>query len=457
MSDSLLVQNLRREYAESTIAILGFGREGQSSYRLLKSIWPEKEVAVFEQQPKIENFFVGEMAELPTFLTDFNQLSQYQVIFKTPAIALSESYVQAAVQHGSHVTSQLNEFLKVYRQQAIGVTGTKGKSTTSALIAHCLKVVGQPTLLAGNIGLPLFEIASKIVSETTVVAEMSSYQLDSVQFSPHVAVMVNLFPEHLNYHGSLENYGKAKANITRFQTANDLFFFHPEFTEIQNLTTDSVAQKIPFLKNLPTEIAAVVESLPLATIIKKENIPAAVTVLQKLGIDDQKIIRALKTFEGLPHRLQKVVTVNDVQFIDDTLATIPEATVAALSAFPRVDVVILGGFDRGIEYQKVVDAVIENKVKSVAFFPPSGLKMLEDLEKRYSAEKRPITRVVETMAEAVEFAFEHAEAGGTVLLSPASPSFGRFANYEQKSAEFVREVHRLAEVSSESQPKASST
>jgi len=429
---------LQKKYCEHRILILGFAREGESTYRFLRECFPLQDIAVADMNPpdlspfQDSHLFFDSECE--------SHLDRYDVIFKTPAIARSKPFLQEFEISGKVLTTQLNEFLHVYRKQVVGITGTKGKSTTSSLIAHILRENKKNVLLLGNIGIPVFDGAEKISSETEIIVEMSSYQLDSVTVSPHIAVLLNIFPEHLNYHGTFGHYVAAKSHITLFQTSDDYFFFNEDFIELNNIAEKTKAKKIAF------SISTGEEKYPthLPQIVQKNNVPPAILVAKQLGISEAESLKAIEKFQTLPHRLQKLGVYNGITFIDDTLATIPEATIAALNALPHVDVLMLGGFDRGISYESIVDTIIEKEIPTVLFFSDSGKKMLRDLQKRY-ARKMPQTFVVENMEEAVWLAYTHAAPDGVVLLSPASPSFGQFKNYEDKSAQFAQCIHDLEE------------
>jgi UDP-N-acetylmuramoylalanine--D-glutamate ligase len=430
-----LARHLQEKYSHQKIVVLGFGREGKSTLELLQEAFPDDVITIMDKQA-----FSDETLPRNVVLADYlKNLEQYDVIFKTPGIPIIEAALQDFVQLGKKITSQLSEFLEVYRDQVIGVTGTKGKSTTSALIYHFLKKAEIPTLLIGNIGTPVFSVATKITPEMKLVVEMSSYYLETVECSPHIAVMLNIFPEHLNYHGSLEHYVAAKAHITAHQTEMDYFLFNAEDEHLQDIAKKTKAYIVSYE---PSKEQPILEPFAeamghLPTIVQEQNVLPAFLVARICKIKDSSIAEALRTFETLPHRLQRVGTYKGITFIDDTLATIPEATVSAIHAFLPIDVIILGGFDRGLDYTKVVDAVIKKKIPTVLFFRPSGEKMYDILLARYKKEQIPDIYFVNSMEETVQLAFAHAKQGSVVLLSPASPSFGVFKDYEDKSTQYI--------------------
>jgi UDP-N-acetylmuramoylalanine--D-glutamate ligase len=438
-----LIASLQQQYKNKKILILGFGREGKSTYLVLRKAFPKAELTVFDEQPVDLTSFSD--SALFFEKEGFQKISQYDLIFKSPGIPIRKAELQIFLKEGKTVTSQLNEFLAVYKDRVIGVTGTKGKSTTSALIHHILNKSGRNALLAGNIGVPVFDIIEQIEPDQEIVVEMSSYQLETVKFSPHIAVWLNLFPEHLNYHGDFSQYQKAKRNITHWQDSTDFLIYNADSPEVLAAITDSKAQKRSFSPSQQQEFLFSQPSIAqLPIVIRKNNVLPAILVAEVVGVEKNEALQTLETFSPLPHRLEEIGTYRGVRFIDDTLATIPEATCEAIDASPRVDVILLGGYDRGIDFTKVVDKVIEKKIPVVLFFNPSGRKMHQIMIEKYTQEEMPRVYFVEDMKDAVEKAFLESHPGGIVLLSPASPSFGQFKNYEDKSADFVKWVKELA-------------
>jgi UDP-N-acetylmuramoyl-L-alanine---L-glutamate ligase len=440
-----LTDRLQQLYNHKKILILGWGREGQSTYQLLKTTCPDAELFVSDAtRPTDENISV---------VPYLDELSRFDIIFKTPGIPVSLPELQTYLHHGGHITSQLNEFLHVYRHQVIGVTGTKGKSTTTSLIAHIFEAAGKNVLFAGNIGTPVFDIDSEITPDTILTIEMSSYQLETVTASPHIAVLLNFFPEHLNYHNTLEHYFTAKTAITRFQTAADYFLYNQDIPRAEIFPTATLAQIKTFSdkENLsyPTEIQNILSNLSdiqLPETIKRWNILPALLAVHAYDpklLQNDNILASLASFQPLPHRLQTVSNAGGITWIDDTLATIPEATIAALETLPRVDTLLLGGYDRGIEFTKIVEAVMTHKIPAIAFFKPSGQKMYDALMADFPSAQKPMMKVVDTMEEAVRFASTHTPKGGVVLLSPSSPSFGQFRDYRDKAAQFQHWITQL--------------
>ncbi len=433
------VSHLQKQFEGKKVLILGMGREGKSTLQWLQKV-QNCEIWLSDQKQEVLHQYEDEGIQV---LPDNSAYEQFQVIIKSAGVAVRSPKLQKYFQSGGKITSQLQLFLEVFGSQTLGVTGTKGKSTTSSLIHHVIKMADKPTVLAGNIGQAVLEIVTQLEAETIAVIEMSSYQLETVTISPHWAVWLNFFPEHLNYHQSLENYFAAKENITKYQKVEDVFFYSCDFPELEKIQTKakketfSHEQMAAFLAELPKDVYQ-----HLSPVIVQQNLLPAWFVSQELQISKEVFFRAIRTFQPLPHRLQNIGTFDGVTFIDDTLATIPEAAVAALHAVPNVSVILLGGFDRGISYDLIVKTVIEKNIPAVALFKPSGEKMLE-LFRHYEPASTRKVQLVNSMEEAIRFAVEQAHPGTTVLLSPASPSFGQFQDYEAKSAEFVHWIKTI--------------
>ncbi len=420
-----LLNSLQQLYSNKQILILGLGKEGISTQKTLAALFPNQKIATMDKSNS----------------TDYLQnLGQYQVIFKTPSLPIDDPALIDFQKNGGVITSQLNEFLRVYKNQTVGVTGTKGKSTTTTFIYQLLLESGKNAVIAGNMGIPPFETSDQIEENTLIAVEMSSYQLQSVEFSPHWAVWLNVFQEHLNFHGNLDNYTLAKAKITLHQSEEDIFIFNEADQIISKFATSSKAIKYSFkpahsMEDFPLRLSET-NTTQLSQVFLTNDLPAVLQLSKVMKIDEATILNTIKNFKSLPHRLEKISSPSGRVFIDDTLATIPEAAAAAIDAFPNVQVMLLGGFDRGIEYELIVEKIVQSKIPVLIFFKPSGEKMLKLLNQKTSDQYFPKTFLVDSMQEAVQLSIEHSQHGDVILLSPASPSFGQFKDYQDKSDQF---------------------
>jgi UDP-N-acetylmuramoyl-L-alanine---L-glutamate ligase len=438
---SLLHESLKKLYAGKKILILGFAREGKSTARILHEAFPESRFAVMDKAAVDLSAFPFLDRQEPYL----EKLADFEVVFKTAGVPSTEPALLEFPRNGHILTSQLNEFLRVYRKQTIGITGTKGKSTTSTILREILRAAGDDIVHGGNIGIPCFDLCEKISEASTIILEMSSYQLETAGFSPHIAVLLNIFPEHLDYHGSLDSYLEAKTNITRFQASSDLLFYDGAFPALIEIAITTKAWAINF--SSAPEVDAIEsfsdELAHLPEVVRTKNAPAAIAVAKRLGVSDQNISQALRSFRALPHRLEKVGIFRGITFYDDSLATIPEATAAAIDSLGTVDVIIVGGHDRGIDYGSVADKIVRARIPHIIIFPTTGEKIAALIRALTEKEKPPSIDAAQNMEEAVRKCYELLPNGGAVLLSPASPSFGLFKDYEDKSKQYVDWIKKL--------------
>ena len=355
------------------------------------------------------------------------------------------------------ITSQTDLFLQACHKQVVGVTGTKGKSTTSSLIHHILKSAGRKTFLAGNIGVPFFNIVEQLDDQTTVVAELSAHQLEFIHRSPDYAVLLNIFQEHLDHFNSFNNYQIAKLNITRYQDDRQFLVYNGDDEHIPGLIKSyglnrdrcifgSEPQDGPYACCREGVIHFAISghledeydlthyhNLPGTH--NYYNIMAAIAVCRKLNLTHDQIMHGLNTFHGLPNRIEYIGQYQGIAFYNDSISTIPEATVAAVRALRRVDTLILGGYDRGIEYGLLLKFFKEEPMANIAFTGPAGQRILN--EWKNSDTPLPENFILENdFRKIVQFAFEKTEPGKIALLSPAAASYDQFKNFEERGRVF---------------------
>ncbi|MBQ7711793.1 MAG: UDP-N-acetylmuramoyl-L-alanine--D-glutamate ligase [Bacteroidales bacterium] len=453
-----------KDLSNSRILIAGYGREGQSTHRFLDRHCPHCEVTVAHD----DNEMVALLQQGPAF----------DWVVKSPGIPLSRlrPYVDE-----EHITSQTDLFLQRYAPQTIGVTGTKGKSTTAALIAHILKQSSNQAikqfsngdlplqnnfqlkqssnqaikqfsvLLAGNMGIPLFDIIPQIDADTLIVAELSCHQLQGIRRAPHIGVLLNLYQEHLDHYDSYLDYQMAKMQLMLRQQPGDLCFYCAD-------SPDLAARVAELRPVLPAEVCAYSADdvsaddsarwpSNLVGAHNRSNIYVARQVARRLGVSDADCAAAVATFEALPHRLQRVGTYGGVTFYNDSISTIPEATVAALKALPRVDTLILGGFDRGIDYSPLVSFLAaDTALRNIVFVGAAGhriSKLLNTKQKQQfnnSTTQQFNTFLCDDYPTLVDWCFRHTPAGGVCLLSPAAASYDAFKNFEHRGETFCQLV-----------------
>jgi len=442
------------ELEHRSILILGFGTEGQATYEFLRRRWPSKPLSIADQRTMAE--FPQEVANRIQNDTDvrtnfgpryLDSADGYncEVIIKTPGIPATTDAVARARRAGILLTSHSQIFLSNYpREKVIGVTGTKGKSTTTSLIHHILKCAGIPAELVGNIGMPPLARIDDVSPDTYFVHEFSSHQLAELETSPHIAVLLNIVPEHLDYYANFEEYAAAKENITKFQGPDDFLVFAADYAIPSEIAQRSKAALRPFSVHSSVEHILKPHEIPLAGKFNLQNVMAAIETASVCGVQPENIRDAIRTFEALPHRLERVGTYNGITFYDDSIATIPESTLAALEALgPNVQTLLLGGHERNLEFAELGKQLPPN-VATVILFPPTGIRIWRAIEAHSQNQKLPDAFFVRDMEQAVRIAYEHTAPGKICLLSPASPSFGTFKDYKERGNLFKTFVRTLS-------------
>lgn len=419
-----------------SILILGFGREGLATFNFLKQHFPDNRIAIADKSTLL-SLKVGQ-AKLTYFGEDYlKDIENYDVIIKSPGVPNLEEIKDKTV------ISATDIFFDNFQGIIIGVTGTKGKSTTSSLIYEILKKAGKQVYLVGNIGVAPLDLLDKTDEKTIVVYELSSFQLEGLNISPHIAVITNIYPEHLDRHEGLSNYINAKGNITRYQTAEDFLIYNEDISEVKNIASGSIAQTLPFSNDRHD----LVQFIDFSKVSVKGNanvlnIIAAVLVAEALKVPKMYVKEATENFSPLPHRLEFVAEKKKIKFYNDSLATNPHATIAGLQALGKdVQTIIVGGFDRGLDYSILGPAIINSGIKNVILFPDTGEKIWESVCKVEPCEANLPKKVdVSNMEQAVKIAYEVTDPGKIVLLSPAASSFNMFKNYEDRGNQFKKYI-----------------
>jgi UDP-N-acetylmuramoylalanine--D-glutamate ligase len=442
------------ELADQSILILGFGTEGQATYEFLRKRWPDKPLSIADRR-KIDEF-PNELAKKllddaalslnfgPRYLDSADGYNS-KVIIKTPGIPASTDAILRACKAGCKLTSHSQIFLSNYpREKVIGITGTKGKSTTTALCHHILRCAGIPAELVGNIGHPPLARIDLVSKDTYFVHEFSSHQLAEIETSPHIAVLLNIVPEHLDYYGNFEQYVAAKENITKFQTPNDFLIFAEDYPIPTAIASRSKASLKPFRSTDRIDHILDPSEIPLAGKFNVQNVMAAVAAATLCGANPEATREAVRTFQALPHRLERVGTYNDITFYDDSIATVPDATLAALEALgSEVQTLLLGGHERNLDF-KYFGENLPPTIKTLIFFPPTGIRIWKAIETHSKNSSLPEAFFVGDMEQAVKIAYERTEPGKICLLSPASPSFGTFKDYRERGDLFKAFVKRIS-------------
>ncbi len=450
------LQPLLDRISDKKVIILGFGKEGVSTYRFIRRHFPKMNLVIADRN---EGLYTDDIDDKHVKFVKGakydRDLNAYDLIFKSPGINFNQIdyYIES-----ERITSQAGLFLEFFGGQTVGVTGTKGKSTTSSLIYHIMKDVSDDCFLVGNIGTPFFDVVEKITPQSIVVAELSAHQLEFVHNSPRYAVLLNIYQEHLDHFNSFNNYQIAKMNIAKYQGPGDFLVYNGDDLHIPALVKGHCLDSdlcvfgtkvhngshvrcsshiVRFMDDGEvTDEYDLIDYKNLPGTHNYFNIMAAIAICRRLGAKHGSIMDSLQTFKGLPHRIEFVGSFAGVEFYNDSISTIPEATIAACRALRDVDTLIIGGFDRGIDYLPLVNFLKDNVIENLIFTGPAGKRVLQ----LCIDNKIALKNVLETddFEEMTDFAFKMTPKGGTVLLSPAAASYNQFRNFEERG-DFFKE------------------
>ena len=447
-----MIKDLISFLKNKKILILGFGREGKSTYNYIRKHLNNKKIYIADMQEDLldKNEFLKKDNNIECICGKeyLNGLENYDIIIKTPGIALVNMDI---TNFKDKIKSQLDLFLEFCDNKTIGITGTKGKSTTSSLIYSVLKAQNKNALLLGNIGNPIFDYIDEITVDTYIVIEMSSHQLEFTNNSPNISIITNLFPEHLDHYNSYNEYVEAKFNIFKFQKENDYFLYDYDNNELKERITytNSIQYKVSFNEKYADikiqnnmivikdkEIYDINSPRNLLGDYNLKNIMFVLGVVDILNLDINQAVKTISEFKTLKHRLEFIGEINGVKYYDNSIATIPVATEEAIKALKDVDTLIIGGMDRGIDYSEFAEFLDKCDVKNIICMPNTGHKIAKIMKTNKCI-------IVNTLEEAVEEASLKTEKEKSCLLSPAAASYGFFKNFEEKGDKFKELVMNL--------------
>lgn len=415
------------DLAKKKLLILGYGREGAATLAVLRRKLPETSIKVTDETT------VQGLAEFIGLNEAIAESDTDTVIIKSPGIPWHRQYVKDLQNKGAVFTSATNLFFSERKGQGllIGITGTKGKSTTSALLAKVLLEAGKPARFVGNVGAPMLNELDA-PNETIFVIELSSYMLEDIETGPDIAILLNLSEEHMDYHGSVDAYHKAKLRIAGTQAETDTFIYNSSIPGIK-----AIAQTLPAKNKVPFQLSddAVLASLALPGNHNKENASAVLAVARRLGVSDEATKKAFSEFKPLPHRLEVVATVSGVLYVNDSISTTPLSALAAIDVYVQtLGAVILGGMDRGYDFSKLASRLAELP-EAMAIILPGGERIVEALKNKNAKYIQ-----VANLAEAFGWCRANLKPGQTCLMSPASPSYGFYKNFEERGESFRQAV-----------------
>jgi len=437
------------------VAIWGHGLEAKAAFKAIRQQNSEMHISFLSDDPlepvsKAE-LLRGKAISVVEGEGLKNVLQTFDIVIKSPGVSAYKKEIIEAKEKGVIFTSASNIWCAEHPQaKIIGITGTKGKSTTSALIFHLMRSAGLRVAIAGNIGRALFELDN--VPEDYLIVEFSSYQAADFNGQLEAAVLLNLYPEHLDWHGGFENYRKDKLKLVSCVKKNGIVVLNQKDLVINAHDKSLQNRKVVYFEDenafhvsdghikRGSQPLVPLKELPLVGIHNASNICAALTVVTSFGIETKDVIASLKTFSPLPHRLATVSEKNRMLFVNDSISTVPQAALAAVRSFPdRPITIILGGQDRGLNWSEFADNLLERDIFAAVCLPDSGWKIAEHLNSKSNAKIN--VHKVSDLKEAVSMAKSITPVGGVVLLSPASPSYGQFKNFEERGRAFEELVN----------------
>jgi UDP-N-acetylmuramoylalanine--D-glutamate ligase len=424
------------------IAILGFGREGKAVLKFLKKSAQYKNAEISILDKKTDKNYL-------------KNLTQFDIIFRSPGIPYNLPEIQNTIKKGVKFSSATQLFFEKFKGKVIGITGTKGKGTTSTLLYKILKSAGKDArpeqrrriFLAGNIGKPAVELLPKLKNNSIVILELSSFQLQDLKHSPNIAVVLNIFEDHLDSHKNFNEYINSKANIAKWQKKSDKIFYDASNKQSKWIAEKSQGKKIP-VQIYPNRDLKIVGEHNL------KNVAMAATVAQSLGIKPDIIKKVVKNYRGMEHRLELVhsnILENvGMNFYNDSASTNPYTAAAAIRAFPnQPKILICGGKDKNLDYTPLAKALKNSDTKIVILFGENKQK----IAKAISEIKNSGLRIMEVknLKQAVQLAYKTAKKLIslsayqliTIIFSPAAASFDMFKDYKDRGEKFKEIVKGL--------------
>ena len=455
-----MLETLKQVIKNKRVLILGFGREGKSTLTKVLEAGGYARLAISDMNPvdvmsglerPMAVRVMNEGITIDTISGEnyLNVLDDYDVVFKSPGVVLPK----AISEYHCEIVSQTEVFFRHYKNQIIGITGTKGKSTTTTLLYHILKEAGKKTVLAGNIGIPVFDVADHVEDDSLIVVELSCHQLEYMTVSPHIGVLMNIYEEHLDHYGTMEKYVAAKENIYRNQVAGDILICNEHnlpkagtcAAQVISIgvepTQADICVKDQEIVYKGTTFEIPVDEMNLIGHHNYFDIGIDYAICKELGISEEDFRAGVCSYVPLPHRLQPIGMVNGVKYYDDSISTICETTIQALESLKKAETVIIGGMDRGIDYDALEDYLDTAHVHNIILMEATGHRIYEEILKNHpNFHKFERLIVVEHLEDAVAKAKEVAKSGEVCVMSPAAASYGIFKNFEERGDVFKKLV-----------------
>lgn len=432
------------------IAILGYGLQGKSSYEY----WRQgNDITICDRNASLE---VPNDASTQLGEDYLANLDRFDLLVRSPNLHPRDIIKANSLAIEGKITSNTNEFMRVCpSKNIIGVTGTKGKGTTSTLITRMLEASGKTVHLGGNIGTPPLELLKdNIESSDWVVLELANFQLIDLKYSPPLAICLMVEPEHLDWHADIAEYIAAKSQLFAHQTTSDTAIFYAKNDISQQIASASAGQQIPFME--PPGVEVIDDKIVIASqticdvsalmMLGKhnwQNACAAATAVWQINPDASVIHEVLTNFAGLPFRIELRAEKNNVRYYNDSFASGPGATIAAIDSVPGKKVMIMGGYDRGLDLSELAEKVktASDDIRKVLIIGASGQRLAENFDTAgFSNYEKSEAK---QMPEIVKAASALAQHGDAVVLSPAFASFDLFKNFEDRGIKFNAAVEDL--------------
>ena len=460
MNSSDFSTSISKLLKDKSIIIVGFGREGESTYKLIRKLFPEKNITICDKNENNSNLIkvknVDDKVHPITGDDYLNSISDYDLIIKSPGISFKHIDYS---NFKEKITSQTDLFFRFFSNQIIGITGTKGKSTTSTLIHDIIKKKYNAHLV-GNIGIPFFDNLENVNSETLFVAELSANQLQFIHNAPKYSVLLNIYPEHLDHFVDFDEYKSAKLNILHYQNAEDYCVLN--YDELL-----SNIEKIPSKNKLfvtesninKQNFASINNNLFVFSFNNqlkhynfkniynpnfvdhfKFSILCAISIANILNIEDDIINEVINNFKGLEHRLEFVGEYEKKTFYNDSISTIPQSTIKAIKTIKNAQTIIIGGYDRGIDYKELLEFIPKSQLQNIILVPDVGKRIMKDLNNLKKQDQTII--LINDFENAVIHAINITSQNKACLLSPAAASYNHFKNFEERGMKYKEIINR---------------
>lgn len=447
------------------VAIIGLG---VSNLPLLDYMYEKKaRVTVFDER-NIESISKEVMDKITTYGFEFNlgkncleKLKGFDIIFRSPSCLPTRAELQQEENRGAIITTEIEMVMKICPCKIIGVTGSDGKTTTTSLIYRILQKSGYHAFLGGNIGTPLFTKLPEMTPEDIVVLELSSFQLMGMEVSPHIAVITNITPNHLNIHKNYEEYIEAKKNIFKYQKEDDILILNYDNEITRNCANEANGKVIFFSSKEKLDNGFIVDGKVIKECedrIRKhifngedailrgkhnlENMATAISATKTL-VSTEDAIEAIKEFKPVEHRIELVKEIDQVKWYNDSASSSPTRTLSGLNAFDEEIILIAGGYDKNLDYEPLAKPIVE-KVKALLLIGQTSGKIFDVVKEELENQKKDLNiYMCENLEQTVNLAKKIAKPGNVVLFSPASASFDMFKDFADRGNQFKKLVNNI--------------